>query len=182
MVDFDKLNAMIDEVNNVIGDVETETIRMNHNTEEIKKDKFIKVNRILINYYDVYIKSIGGTYSGRNYKMNIPLGAGRIKFHNGGINVHLNCNDDKRNPSYNDYSICCNGKGECVEYSYKNYNKSHPSIIWFTNLAMVWDKFENEFDKIFTEQIHDILKQRSENAHEKYNTAQYSLERCQNLI
>ena len=42
MVDFDKLNAMIDEVNNVIGDVKTETLRINHNTEEIKKDKLIK--------------------------------------------------------------------------------------------------------------------------------------------
>ncbi len=182
MVDFEKLNAMISEINNVIGDVETETIRMNHDVEQIKKNKFIEVNKILINYYKIYTESIGGMYSNCDLKMGIPLGAGHIKFHRQGIYVHLNCDEDKRNPSYNDYSICCDDNDERIKFRYKDYNKSHPSIQWFTSLAMVWDKFENEFDKVFTEQIHDILKQRSEIAHEKYDIAQHNLERYQNLI
>lgn len=182
MVDFDKLNDMINEVNNIIEDVKTQTVQMNKDTAKIKKDKFIEVNKILINYYDVYMKSIGDAYSGRDFKINIPLGAGRIKFSNCGICVHLNCDDDKRNPSYNDYSIWCTNDDKRIEFSYQNYNKSHPSIIWFTNLAMVWNEFENEFDKIFIEQIHNILKQRSENTHKTYNNAQRNLEHYRNLI
>ena len=182
MVDFDKLNAMIDEVNNIISDVETETIRMNHNTENIKKNKFVEVNKILANYYDIYIKSIGGQYCKSNLTIDVPLGAGRIGFKTGGIYVHAKCHEDSKDPNYNSYYICCNNNDAIIEDSYTDYNKSHPSIIWFTNLTMVWNDYENEFDKLFTEQLHYILKCRSENAHEKYNKAQKNFEHFNNLI
>ena len=179
MIDFDKLNAMVDEVNNVISDVKKETTRMNENTAEIIKDKFTEVNKILVNYYDIYVKSIGEQYS---LETSISLGKGCIKFSKNGINVHFNTNEDRRDRYYNDYSICCENNDAKIKSRYDNLNKSHPSIIWFTSLIMVWDKFENEFDTKFTEQIHNILKLRSENAHKEYNTAQHGLEHYQNLI
>lgn len=179
MIDFDKLNAMVDEVNNVISDVKKETTRMNENTAEIIKDKFVEVNKILVNYYDIYVKSIGEQYS---LKTSISLGEGCIKFSKSGISVHFNTEKDRRDRHYNDYSICCENNDARIKFRYDNLNKSHPSIVWFTSLAMVWDKFENEFDTKFTEAIHNILKLRSEDAHKEYNTAQHGLEHYQNLI
>lgn len=159
MVDFEKLNSMINEVNNVINDVDENTKAIekeNYNTVMLA---FCKANEYLIDLRDTYIKAIGDF---KDIGIEIPISdGGRIRINKQGIGV-----TNGENPFYYIGTI----KAQ-LKYRYKEHNKSHPSIIWFSNLAMDFELEKEDIERHFVNGIHSILEQRSNKAHKEYDAA-----------
>ena len=66
--------------------------------------------------------------------------------------------------------------------NYEHYNHSHPSIIFFHDVAFIWDDVEKDIESQFVNGIHAILKQRSKNAHKENVEAHEFLNSVSNSI
>ena len=174
MVDFDKLNAMIDEVHTVIKDVEVETKDAEAKVYDIKKDRYDKVVADLVKYCDVLTKARNGSQIRVDIEIPTEMNGGKFLF----------TRVDQYHESWPDYGLKVSN-GEADFYSiidskygdktYCNINHSHPSIIWFENLIKEWDDVKDIVEEDIVNGVNIILKQQSEIAHKKYENAKSKL-------
>lgn len=171
MIDFDKLNAMVDEVNNVISDVDKDTKQTNKEIDNLKETIWCYAHRSLAKMYKAYYKAIQDVDSNlkRDLEIRIDIRNGLIVFESGGITLKAM------------YDYYCIGD-DYAPQRYKNYNKSHPTIIWFHNVASDWDDIIDDIEEQFVNGIHTILKKKSKIAHEKNVKAHESLNSISNSI
>lgn len=162
MIDFDKLNSMIDEVNNIIVDVKNDTEQTKKEGDNIKETLWANAHHKIGNMYKIYQNAIEDEDCSikRNLMIDIYVESGFIRFESGGISLRT-YNSIRR--EWNSYYI----RSDYKSYDYKKYNHSHPSIQYFHDVAFVWDEVENDIESQFVNSIHAILKQRSENAHKE---------------
>ena len=177
MIDFDKLNSMIDEVNNVIVDVKKDAEQTKKEGDNIKETLWANAHHKIGNMYKVYQNAI----KNESYPMiedliiEICVEGGIIRFENRGISLRT-YNFIKR--KWNFYYIHSDYKSS----NYEHYNHSHPSVKFFHEVAFVWDEIEDDIESQFVNSIHAILKQRSENAHKENTEAHEFLNSISNSI
>lgn len=159
MMDFEKLNSMINEVNNVINDVNKSTKEIENENYNTIMSAFCKANEYLIDLRNTYIKAIENF---KDVEIEIPFpDGGVIRIAKQGIAV-----SNGVNPYYYIAVTKTN-----VESRYKECNKSHPSIIWFSNTAMNFEEEKENIERHFIDGIHFILEERSNKAHKEYDAA-----------
>jgi hypothetical protein len=71
------------------------------------------------------------------------------------------------------YTIIDSQRGE---KSFENINHSHPSVIWFEDLIKEWNDIKGIVEEGIINAVNDILKQRSEFAHKKYESTKSKLD------
>ena len=177
MVDFNKLNAMIDEVNNVITDVKKDAEQTKKAGDNIKETLWANAHHKLGSMYKVYQNAIKDeNYLAKmDFKLDIYIENGTIRFESGGISLRTY---NHRREEFDFYYI-----GDDYNPSnYKRYNHSHPSIIYFHDVAFMWDDIEEDIESQFVNGIHAILKQRSKNAHKENVEAHEFLNSISNSI
>lgn len=177
MVDFDKLNAMIDEVHTVITDIETETKNIETEVYNMKKDRYDRVVKDLQKYCDILSKARGNSQI--RHAIEIQIGeqknSGKFKF------TRLNEYNDVF--GYYGFKVS-DGKttfytiidSQCKKKSFENINHNHPSVIWFEDLIKEWDNIKGIVEEGVVNGVNDILKQRSEIAHKKYENVKLKLD------
>jgi hypothetical protein len=178
MVDFDKLNAMIDEVHSVITDIETETKDTETKVYNIRKDRYDRAIKDLQKYCDILSKARGNFQitGAIEIKIEEQKNSGKFKF------TRLN----EYNDIYGYYGLkVSDGKttfytiidSQRKKKSFENINHSHPSVIWFEDLIKEWDNIKGVVEEGVVNGVNDILKQQSEIAHKKYENAKSKLDR-----
>ncbi len=176
MVDFDKLNAMIDEVHTVITDIETETKNIETEVYNIQKDRYDRAIKDLQKYCNILSKARGNFQIGKAIEIQIEKQAYGGKFRFTRLNEY--------NDIFGYYGLkISNGKtgfytiidSQHGEKSFKNINHSHPSVIWFEDLIEEWDNIKSIVEEGVVNGVNDILKQQSETAHKKYENAKSKL-------
>ena len=177
MVDFNKLNAMIDEVNNVITDVKKDAEQTKKEGDNIKETLWANAHHKLGKMYKIYQNAIKDEsyLVKRNLKLDIYIENGTIRFESGGINLRT------YNHHRNEFDFYYIGD-DYSAFNYEHCNHSHPSIIFFHDVASMWDDVENDIESQFVNGIHAILKQRSENAHKENTEAHEFLNSVSNSI
>ena len=175
MVDFDKLNAMIDEVHTVITDIETETNNIKTEIYNIKKDRYDRVIKELQKYCDILSKARDNSQIRKAIEIQIgkQKNNGKFKF------TRLNTYNDiftyyglKVSNGETFYTIIDSLYGE---QSFENINHNHPAVIWFEDLIKEWDNIKGIVEEGVVNGVNDILKQQSEIAHKKYENAKSKL-------
>ena len=178
MIDFNRLNEMIDEVNNVITDVKKDAEQTKKEGDNIKETLWANAHHKLGKMYKIYQNAIKDeSYLVKDdLKIKIYIENGIIEFSSGGITLRT-----FNQHTYKTDSYYCIGDNYSPD-SYKRYNHSHPSIIYFHDLASMWDDVEEDIESQFINGIHAILKQRSENAHKENMEAHEFLNSISNSI
>ena len=177
MVDFDKLNAKIDEVQTVITDIETETKNIETEVYNIQKDRYDRAIKDLQKYCNILSKARGNFQIGNTIEIQIEKQAYGGKFRFTRLNTYndiyahygLKVSDGK----IGFYTIIDSQHGE---RSFESINRSHPSVIWFEDLIKEWDNIKGIVEEGVVNGVNDILKQRSEFAHKKYENAKSKLD------
>ena len=174
MIDFDKLNAMIDEVHNVISDVKEETKDIESKIFDIKNERYDKAVADLIEYCNVLTKAHNNFSNGRNdikirFEDNGAILFTRLDRYNDIWNSYGVKVMDKHNA---EYTIIDSTRGESL---YGNINHSHPSVIWFENLIKDWDNVKNFIEPKVIDGVNIILKSQSEIAHKNNLSAKSKL-------
>lgn len=177
MVDFNKLNAMIDEVNTVITDVRKDAKQTKKEGDNIKETIWANAHHKIGNMYKIYQNAIKdeGYLTKRDLKLDIYVENGTIRFESGGISLRT------YNHRWQKFDFYCIGD-DYNSFNYEHYNHSHPSIIYFHDVASIWDDVEEDIESQFVNGIHAILKQRSENAHKENVEAHEFLNSISNSI
>lgn len=177
MIDFDKLNAMIDEVHSVIADIETEIKDAETETYNIQKNRYNRAIKDLQKYCDILSKA-KGNLPVRN-AIEIQIGkqkSGKFRFtrlnqHNDIISEYYGLKVSDGKTSF--YTIIDSHLGE---KGFENINHSHPSVIWFEDLIKEWDNIKGIVEEGVVNGVNDILKQQSEFAHKKYESTKSKLD------
>ena len=170
MVDFDRLNAMVNEVNKVISDVESETIKYKKEKDRIEKETFDVMWDDICDYLDLFKKCVCKNewmivFQIENYKIKFYWRSGNLAF---GSQATLYIID-----GYNKYNYPLN------YYSDNHYKhvKSCNTLEMFMQIANEWEsKYKELFEIEITKQVESILKERAENAHAEYDKAKADLE------
>ena len=179
MIDFDKLNSMIDEVNTVINDVNKETKCNRNELNNLKEVAYNNAVADLIKYCNILTKAIKGFEE--NIEIEIPIdGHGdRLMFTRhipyeatpGTYAVEVT------NGDYQFYRIINNnGWKESRAKEYGDINHSHKSVIWFENLAADWDNVKDKIEEGIVNGVNYILKEKAEFAHKENVKAKKNLE------
>ena len=186
MLDFGKLNAMIDEVNNVITDVENETSDIKNKVYNSVALAYDYVCDELVKYCKILNKACnsGSDKIYRNIKASfeIPIQNtdGKFKFvyeypdYSFDVKVLADEDDDGE---WNGYRIVDTGRNGYVStQSYEGVNRSHSSIKWFLQICNDWNGYKSEIENAVVNAVNDILKQKSEFAHQDNIKAKSDLE------
>ena len=179
MIDFDKLNSMIDEVNTVINDVNKETQQNNNELNNLKEVVYYNATADLIKYCDILTKAMKGFK--KNIVIEIPidgngdrlmftrhtpyestLGAYAVEVTNGDYPFYRIINN----------RVCKKSRAE----EYKDINHSHKSVIWFENLAADWDNVKDKIEEGVVNGVNYILKEKAKFAHEANEKSKENLE------
>ena len=190
MVDFEKLNAMIDEVNNVITDVENETSNIKNKVYDSVALAYDYVCEELVKYCGILNKacdsSCSETYRNIKASFEIPIQnpTGKIVFkyecptyaptYAFRVKV-LVVNDNGKLDSYRIIYTCRANDYVGVE-SYEAVNRSHSAIKWFLQICNDWNSYKSEVENAVVNAVNDILKQKSEFAHQDNIKAKSDLE------
>lgn len=186
MLDFEKLNAMIDEVNNVISDVENETSDIKNDVYNSIALAYDYVCDELLKYCKILNKacysSSNKTYKNIKASFEIPIQntGGKFKFvyeypdYAFDVRVLADEDDDGRWDGYEIVSTDRNGYVD-IE-SYETVNRSHSSIKWFLQICNDWNDYKSEVENAVVNAVNDILKQKSEFAHQDNIKAKSDLE------
>lgn len=186
MLDFGKLNAMIDEVNNVIIDVENETSNIKNKVYDSVALAYDYVCEELVKYCKILNKACNSSCSEiyRNIKASfeIPIQntIGKIVFKyeypSYAFRVKVLVEDD--NGKLNSYQIIHTSRAnDYVDVqSYEGVNRSHSAIKWFLQICNDWNNYKSEVENAVVNAVNDILKQKSKFAHEDNIKAKSDLE------
>lgn len=186
MLDFGKLNAMIDEVNNVIADVENETSDIKNKVHNSVALAYDYVCDELVNYCKILNKACDSssdkTYKNIKASFEIPIQnpIGKIVFKyeypSYAFRVKVLVEDD--NGELNSYQIIHTNRAN--DYigiqSYEGANRSHSAIKWFLQICDDWNSYKSEVENAVVNAVNDILKQKSEFAHQDNIKAKSDLE------
>lgn len=170
MVDFDRFNAMIDEVHTVIKDVEAETKDIECKVHDIRESRYKKAVADLQKYCDVLTKTKGKI----DIEIPIEMNGGRFLFTKTDQYGDVWCFYGVKisNGGTNFYTIIDSKLGAKI---FDNINHIYSPVIWFENLIKEWDDVKNVVEEGIVNGINIILKQQSEIAHEKYENAKSKL-------
>lgn len=180
-MDFERLNSMINEINNVIADVEAETAKRVRQTKEKDKEAFAKVYDALIPCVDVIDRASGRT----GFKVMIPfvMADKKLSF---GI---------RRNVKYRTYSelqigLFINGYGSwysmessvtkngetfwdwCVSHDGRSGDTWMEECRAFAEVGRRWEEFEPIVAQTVEDKVRFLLEARASEAHEDYERAQ----------
>lgn len=179
MIDFDKLNSMIDEVNTVINDVVKETQQNRNELNNLKEVAYNNATADLIKYCNILTKAIKGFKE--NIEIEIPIdGHGdRLMF-----TRHIPYEStpgtyavEVTNGDYQFYRIIDNrGWKESRTKEYSDINHSHKSVIWFENLAADWDDVKDKVEEGIVNGVNYILKEKAKFAHKANEKSKENLE------
>lgn len=186
MLDFGKLNAMIDEVNNVIADVENETSDIKNKVYNSVALAYDYVCDELVNYCKILNKacdsSSSKTYKNIKASFEIPIQnpIGKFKFTYDypeySFDVRVLADEDN-DGKWNGYRIVHTGRnGYISTESYEAVNRSHSSIKWFLQICDDWNSYKSEVENAVVNAVNNILKQKSEFAHQDNIKAKSDLE------
>ena len=179
MIDFDKLNSMIDEVNTVINDVNKETQQNKNELNNLKEVAYYNATADLIKYCDILTKAMKGFK--KNIEIEIPIDG-----HNDRLifTRHIPYEStpgtyavEVTNGDYPIYRIIDNrGWKESRIKEYEDINHSHKSVIWFENLAADWDDVKDKIEEGVVNGVNYILKEKAKFAHEANEKSKENLE------
>lgn len=168
MIDFNKLNEMIDEVNTVIKNEEKETKTINEITYDIKQGKYNNVVEDLKKYCDVLTKA----NANNNGRIDIKIPFGNDK---GFVFTRV----DSRRDVWSQYSLyiynnqstyyIIDSRWGAKKYYYLNH--SNTCIIWFNELIKDWDNAKTKIETEVVNGVNAILKSRAEKANEENKKA-----------
>lgn len=187
MLDFEKLNAMIDEVNNVIADVENETANIKNKVYDSIALAYDYVCDELVKYCKILNKacysSSNKTYKNIKASFEIPIQNtnGRFNFvyeyPNYAFDVRVLADEDD-DGKWNGYEIIHTNRisNHARMESYEEVNRSHSSIKWFLQICNDWNSYKSEVENAVANTVNDILKQKSKFAHEDNIKAKSDLE------
>lgn len=186
MLDFKKLNAMIDEVNNVISDVENETADIKNEVHNSVAIAYDYVCDELLKYCEILNKACDSssdkTYKNIKASFEIPIQNtnGKFRFvynypsYAFYVRVLAGKDDDGR---YDGYKIILTSRtGYTSVESYEAVNRSLSSIKWFLQICDDWNSYKSEVENAVVNAVNDILKQKSEFAHQDNIKAKSDLE------
>lgn len=186
MLDFEKLNAMIDEVNNVISDVENETSNIKNKVYDSVALAYDYVCDELLKYCKILNKacysSSDKTYKNIKASFEIPIqntnGKFRFVYNYPSYAFYVRVLADKDNDGrYDGYKIILTSRtGHTSVVSYEAVNRSISSIKWFLQICNDWNNYKSEVENAVVNAVNDILKQKSEFAHQDNIKAKSDLE------
>lgn len=179
MVDFDKLNAMIDEVNNVIDDVNKETQQNKNELNNLKEVAYCNATADLIKYCNILTKAMKGFK--RNIEIKIPMNEynGRLIFtrrvpYESSLGTYA---VEISNGTFPFYRIIDNrGWKKSYVKEYKNINHSHQSVIWFEDLLADWNDVKDKIEEGVVNGVNYILKEKAKFTHEANEKSKENLE------
>ena len=186
MVDFEKLNSMIDEVNNVIADVENETASIKNKVHDSVALAYDYVCDKLLKYCKILNKACDGSSEifkkiKASFEIPIQNTDGKFEFvyeypdYSFGVRVLADEDDDGKWKGYE--IIDTNRYSDYVSReSYEAVNRSHSSIKWFLQICDDWNSYKSEVENAVVNAVNDILKQKSEFAHQDNIKAKSDLE------
>lgn len=186
MIDFDKLNEMINEVNRVVTDVEDETVIIKNKVYDSIALAYDYVCDELTKYCKILNKACDSssekTYKKIKASFEIPIQnpIGKIVFKyeypSYAFGVKVLIEDD--NGELNSYQIIhTNRANDYVGVqSYEGVNRSHSAIKWFLQICGDWNSYKSEVENAVVNAVNDILKQKSEFAHQDNIKAKSDLE------
>lgn len=187
MLDFEKLNAMIDEVNNVIADVENETADIKNKVHDSIALAYDYVCDELVKYCKILNKacssSLDKTYRNIKASFEIPIQNtdGKFKFtyeypdYSFDVKVLADEDDDG---NWKGYKIVRTGRNGYINMeSYEAVNRSCPSIKWLLQICDDWNSYKSEVENAVVNAVNDILKQKSKFAHEDNIKEKLALEK-----
>lgn len=167
MIDFDKLNAMVNEVNNVISDVERETI-------EYKKKKDIKdmeiFNKMLIDLKEVFA-ILKKTHCKNEWETAIRTNDIIFKFKYKAGNLAFNATESVYilRQKYDGMNYDLGRVYQIQNGDYYNYIKNCRTLDFFMSIAKEWDtKYKSDFETDLCKKVQDILTLRTEKIHREY--------------
>lgn len=177
MVDFDRLNAMIDEVNNVINDVEHET----HKTYKATAIKETELLSIMWNDLKEYFKILLKCTCNRKFNIHFYVDNMVIDFVYDSTSLAFGTTKDFRIIDSNKHRWAYDiGMLGDMDYVY-NRIKSCNTLPFIMLLAVDW---ENKYKDIFDNQIaiwaESLLKEKAEQAHVKYDKAKENAAKYEN--
>ena len=179
MIDFDKLNSMINEVNTVINDVNKETQQNKNELNNLKEVAYYNATTDLKKYCDILTKAMKGFK--KNIEIEIPIdGHGDRLIFTRHIPYESSFGTyavEVTNGNYPIYRIIDNRgwKESCVK-EYEDINHSHKSVIWFENLAADWDNVKDKIEEGVVNGVNYILKEKAKFAHEANEKSKENLE------
>lgn len=170
MLDFKKINAIINELNNIVVDLDNETTNINNELHNTTVTIYNYVCEKLVEYCDVLNNACGNCSSGiyRNIKASfeIPLRnpKGKINFVYGNptysfdVKVLAGGDDDRM---WDGYEIIHTNRGGYVNVKdYEEINRSHSSIKWFLRICNDWNCYKSEIEDAVANAVSDILRQK----------------------
>lgn len=181
MVNFEELNKMINEINNVIADVNKDTVSIKAKIRNIKEEIYNHAMEDIVMYCKMLSNAVKKSELNTNYE--IPLENFSLYFSRTDL-----CRDTwstygasiifiTENLEEKVYQIVDNRGGYINDKTYDNINHSHPSIKAFEKFILDWDNNKEIIETEIVNAVHNILKQRSEIAHnnnkkalEEYNS------------
>ena len=186
MLDFGKLNAMIDEVNNVIADVENETSNIKNKVHDSVALAYDYVCDELVKYCKILNKACDGsseTFKKIKASFEIPIQNtdGKFRFVYGypsyAFCVRVLADEDN-DGKYDGYRIIHTNRNNNYigMESYEATNRSLSSIKWFLQICDDWNSYKSEVENAVVNAVNDILKQKSEFAHQDNIKAKSDLE------
>ena len=187
MLDFGKLNAMIDEVNNVIADVENETSDIKNKVYNSVALAYDYVCDELAKYCIILNKACDSssdkTYKNIKANFEIPIqnSNGKFRFvydylsYTFSVKVLADKDDDGKWGGYQIIHTIKPFDYISIE-SYEAINRSCPSIKWFLQICNDWNNYKSEVENAVVNAVNDILKQKSEFAHQDNIKAKSDLE------
>lgn len=176
MVDFDKLNAMIDEVNNIITDVKNETANIENAISKKEEDILAIMWKDWVSYFDIINKCTNRV----NWNHCFFVDGVAFTFEYKTIN---------KNFAPTVYVIAVEPDGQRYIWDAGMYGKDNPEYVYnrikscntLTEIMKFANKWESDYKNIFDDTItiyaESLLKEKSKIAHAKYNTAKEKAER-----
>ena len=174
MINFDKLNEMINGVNRVLVDVDMETLKNNEQVYFNKAIAYEIATEDLRKYCEILDRAVGNPEN--NHKIGefkINLGFVELKFttysrHHRRGKFSLYINEDVH---YDGYEIICRG----TVVSYEAINHSFDSVIQFEKMCQEWGKHKAVVETAIVNRVNEMLKYRTEIAHENLDKSKEAL-------
>ena len=176
MVDFDKLNAMIDEVNNIITDVKNETANIENAISKKEEDILVIMWKDWVSYFEIINKCTNRT--SWHHKFYVDGVAFTFEYKTINSNFAPTVYVIAREPNGQKYIWDVGTYGnDNPEYIYRRI-KSCNTLIEIMKFANKWESdYKNVFDDMITIFAEGLLKEKSEIAHAEYNNAKAKAER-----
>ena len=183
MIDFDKLVENINAINEVINDLETETETIKRNVDNEKKEMFMIMFNDVLKYFQLIKKAYGNKIP--TFGLTITYDDGHQirmakEWHCSNYYCCLKVRNDLCDewfPIEYIYERCID-EGKCNKSIFESLNRSPKSVQWLVDIvAMDWDYYKIQIEKLVAEHINKIIIERSKKAHKEYECISNEAER-----